>query len=303
MSGFSARCGKTLLQALPGYKGPDIHSRGEAPEDEAFFFLDELEEIIREWVALVYHHRPHSSLVDPGLPGMRMSPAAMFGHGMERAGYIEAPRDADLAYEFLKTEWRTIQHYGVEINRRRYNGPVLAEYRDLKSPYRGPVKNGWPFQVDPDDVTRIYFRDLNRQWHRLHWEHAPSLNMPLSEDALAFARKLAASKYRYPDDRLAVADLLERWNLGLGDTRAERRMALRLSREQAAIEVPENAYEDKPVVSLPSVRKALGCENDEPKQSETPEPEPGPEVGDDDAADLDDAPDEGDFYADALEDV
>ena len=42
------------------------------------------------------------------------------------------------------------------------------------------------------------------------------MEMPLSEDALRFARKLAASKYTYPDDRLAVADLLQRWNLGLG---------------------------------------------------------------------------------------
>ncbi|MDO0930136.1 hypothetical protein QQY24_34320 [Streptomyces sp. TG1A-8] len=37
-----------LLEALPGYKGPDIHSRGDAPEDDAFFFLDELEAMIQE---------------------------------------------------------------------------------------------------------------------------------------------------------------------------------------------------------------------------------------------------------------
>ncbi|MGH3624714.1 MAG: hypothetical protein ACRDQ5_23485 [Sciscionella sp.] len=57
-----------LLQALPGYKGPDIHARGADPEAEAFFFLDELEVIIREWTATVYHHRPHASLLDPHLP-------------------------------------------------------------------------------------------------------------------------------------------------------------------------------------------------------------------------------------------
>jgi transposase InsO family protein len=287
-----------LLQALPGYKGPDIHSRGERPEDDAFFFLDELEAIIREWTAVVYHSRPHSGLIDPSLPGLRMSPAKMFEHGMARAGYIEAPRDSDLAFEFLQTKWRTIQHYGVEIDRRRYNGPALNAYRTAKSPYGGPVKNGWPFQVDPDDITRIYFRDPDsRLWHSLLWEHAPSADMPLSEDALAFARKLAASKYRYPDDRLAVADLLERWNLGLGTTLAERRMALRLSREQAAIELPETEAET--VVSLPSVRKALGTE---PDAAEPALAEPA-EVGDDDEADLDDLADEDDFYADALEDV
>jgi transposase InsO family protein len=46
-----------LLQALPGYKGPDLHSRGAAPEGEAFFFLHELETIIREWCAVVFTDR------------------------------------------------------------------------------------------------------------------------------------------------------------------------------------------------------------------------------------------------------
>ncbi|QMU73464.1 DDE-type integrase/transposase/recombinase [Streptacidiphilus sp. P02-A3a] len=285
-----------LLQALPGYKGPDIHSRGERPEDEAFFFLDELETIIREWTAMVYHLRTHSGLLDPGLPGMRMSPAKMFEHGMARAGYIEVPRDPDLAFEFLETKWRTIQHYGVEIDRRRYNGSGLNACRNLKSPYDGPGKNSWPFQVDPDDITRIYFRDPDtRRWHTLLWEHAPSVQMPLSEEALVFARKLAASRYRYPDDRLAVADLLERWSIGLGTTLPERRMALRLSREQAAIELPET----ETVISLPSVRKALGAAPDT-TEPELPE---RAETGDDDEADLEDLIDEDDFYEDALEDV
>jgi hypothetical protein len=62
--------------------------------------------------------------------------------------------------------------------------------------------------------------------------------MPLSDEALQFARKLAAAKYRYPDDRL---DLLQRWKLGLGTTLAKRRMALRISRDQAAIDLPDAA--------------------------------------------------------------
>jgi hypothetical protein len=83
-----------------------------------------LEDIIREWIAVVYHRRPHDGLSDPHLHAMKMSPAMMFEHGVARAGYIEAPRDPDLAYEFLKTEWRTIQHYGVEIG-----GPPLQRRR------------------------------------------------------------------------------------------------------------------------------------------------------------------------------
>ncbi len=185
-----------LLQALPGYKGPDVHSRGLDPESEAFFFLDELEAIIREWVAAVYHRRPHDSLVDPHVPGLCMSPAQMFEHGIARAGYIEAPCDPDLAYEFLKAEFRTVQHYGVDFGGRRYNGPSLNPYRNMTSPYKGKAKGRWPIHYDPDDITRAYFRDPEaRTWHTLMWEHAPSMQMPMSEDALQFARKQAAKKY------------------------------------------------------------------------------------------------------------
>jgi hypothetical protein len=75
-------------------------------------------------------------------------------------------------------------------------------------------------------------------------------------------------------------------------------MALRLSREQAAIELPESEAET--VVSLPSVRKALGQDGAEPEPQES---EVLMDTGDDDAADLEDLAEENDFYADALEDV
>jgi transposase InsO family protein len=290
-----------LLQALPGYKGPDVHSRGLDPESETFFYLDELEAIIREWVAMVYHHRPHDSLVDPHVPGLRMSPAQMFEHGVARAGYIEVPRDPDLAYEFLKTDFRKIQHYGVDFGGRRYNGPALNPYRNMTSPYKGKAKGRWPIHHDPDDITRTYFRDPETsKWHPLMWEHAPSMQMPLSEDALQFARKLAAAKYTYPDDRLAIADLLERWNLGLGTTLAERRMALRLSRDAALIDLPEPTDE---ITTLPSVARVLATASPPTSDCEVETlQEPDPESGDDDDAEDLDA-DLDDFYADALEDA
>lgn len=158
-------------------------------------------------------------------------------------------------------------------------------------------------------MTRIYFHDNEGHWHALTWEHAPSLEMPLSEDALAFARKLAASKYRYPDDRIAIADLLERWKVGLATTPAERRIVLRLSREQKALDIPD----DTAVTSMPSVRKVregTGHSADEGVSEDAREQDEVPEMGDDDAEDLEMLEAEesalagdDDFYADALGDV
>ncbi|KXO96132.1 helix-turn-helix domain-containing protein [Tsukamurella pseudospumae] len=294
-----------LLQALPGYKGPDVHSRGENPEGEAFFYIDELERIIREWIAQVYHHRQHSSLLDPQVPGLRMSPAAMFEHGVARAGYIEAPRDPDLAFEFLKPAWRKILHYGVEIGGRRYNGEGLNGYRNLASGLTGEARGRWPIHCDPDDITKVYFRRPDdRIWHPLVWEHAPAIDMPFSEDALLYARKLAASKYRFPNDRLAVADLLERWNVGLGSTRVERRIALRMARES---ELSQQQPGEPGVSELPSVARVLattpGQDESDPEAEATPPDRSldyAGEEGDDDRFDQEDT---DDFYSDALEDV
>jgi hypothetical protein len=141
----------------------------------------------------------------------------------------------------------------------------------------------------------------------------PSGNFPVSEEALELARKMAASKYRYPDDKQAVAALLERWNLGLRLTAAERRMALRLSREQKALLTPEDE-DGGPLAALPSLGRVLGQPEAAPAGDaagagqDEPQPYSGQAAGDDDEEDeLDDpaAQDGGedDFYADALEDA
>lgn len=304
------------LERLPGYKGPDVYSRGLAPEGQAFLFLDELEAIIAEWIAVVYHHRPHRSLVDPHMPGLKLSPAMMFEHGVARSGYVEVPRNPDLGFEFLKVEYLPVHHYGVEINRCRYNGPALDDFRNKTSPFLGEAKGRWPFHVDTDDITKIFFRHPETgKWHTLAWEHAPMLDGPFSLEALEFSRRLAAAKYTYPNDKLAVGDLLERWNLGLDMSRTERRMALRLSREQAVIELPD--LEEGSVSSLSPVRKALGA----PAETTGDQSPADIEVGDDDDADdLDLIPPHGtpkgtdgsgnavsdfedDFYATAFKDV
>jgi len=246
-----------FLQELQGYKGPDIYSRGVSPEQDAFYFLDELEALLREWVAVVYHRRPHDGLGEAGLWSLRLSPAQMFEHGIARAGYIEVPRDPCLAYHFLAVEWRTIQHYGFEIDHRYYRGKGLAGYTALEaSPYRD--KGGkWPVHVDPDDVRQVYFFDLKstKQWHALPWTHAADCEGPMNEDGLHFAREMAKTKHRHVDDKLALAEFLERRNLSQGHTMAERRAALRLSREQSNLSIDASAA--AAVVGRPDAKHAL----------------------------------------------
>ncbi|MGO9154455.1 transposase [Mycobacterium sp.] len=284
-----------FLQELPGYKGPDVYSRGVAPEQDAFFFLDELEALLREWIAAVYHNRPHDGVGEVGLWKLGMSPAQMFEHGIARAGYIEAPRDPDFAYNFLKVAWRTIQPYGVEIDGRIYRGPGLTGYSPgEKSPFR-EHSGRWPFHVDPNDVRFIYFfdRKSTRQWHAVTWDHAALCGGPMNEDGLQFARDMAKAKHRYFDDKLALSEFLERRNLSQGHTMAERRVALRLSREQSglALDVKQAVH----VPELPTAKRILDAAI--ATEIEPDDPAFADELDDDPAVD------DGHFYEDVLEDI
>ncbi|MGX9225097.1 hypothetical protein ACWV95_00200 [Streptomyces albus] len=163
-------------------------------------------------------------------------------------------------------------------------------------------------QVDPDNINYIYFRRPDtRRWHTLQWEHAPAQKLPISQGAIELARKIAGEKYPFPDDETAVAELLDRWHLGLGLTMTERRLVLRQAREQSAFDLPDTAEDD--VRALPSVARILNATDAEEDAREEPEmdeaePYEGPVAGDDDEDDELDGPDtDEDFYADALEDA
>jgi transposase InsO family protein len=296
-----------LLAALPGYKGPDVYSRGKDPQGCTYFFIDELETVIRQWITGIYHRRPHGGLIDPAVPGLDLSPLEMFEHGVVRSGRLRVPARADLVFDLLPVAWRTIQHYGVEVNGLRYNAEALTRYRNRRSPNTGVHAGKWPVRYDTDDISRIYFQDpADNVWHPLMWEHASDVGVPFSAETLSYARRLAITGgARHVDDRLALAELLERWDAGLTRHPAERRMAIRASQQrQARIDAASGGLDAAAIAALPAVRAVV----QPPDVPERPPAEDGAVSDDDTDAELDifaaDEPtyvDDDEFYADALE--
>lgn len=223
-----------LLQHLPGYKGPDIFSRGKDVETQAFYYLAELEQIIREWVGQVYHQTKHRGLCVAEVPNAALSPAEMFEIGVAKSGSLLLPTSADLAFSFLAVEWRTIQHYGVEIQGRRYDGPALNLHRGSQSPHPGPHRGKWPIFVDAHDVRRVWFRNPDTEkFEPLEWEHAPGLNQPFSREAAEYTKKVALRTHRHVDPAQAVRSLLLSWSEETVTSRREKSLARRLSAARA----------------------------------------------------------------------
>lgn len=272
---FFRRLREELLVALPGYKGPDVHSRGKRVEEQGYYFIPELEALIRDWISNVYHRTPHDGLVDSAVPGIRYTPLQRYEAGIARAGFMRIPGDPYLALDFLPIEWRTIQHYGVEVDGLRYDGRALDKFRRRTSPHGGVHKGKWPIRVDPSNRQRVFFHDDETgEWHSLWWRYHREIAQPFSTEVLRYARHVARTTHRVPDDRRALSELLERWAVGEHSDSRERRMWLRVS-ELLPTELPED------VIAPPD-------RMDRPHES--------PVVGDDD---IDEELD--DFYLGALE--
>lgn len=254
-----------LLEHLPAYKGPDVASRGADVEGEAFYYVTELEQIIREWVGSVYHHSRHSGLCVPECAGVKLSPSEVFEIGVAAAGGLTLPVSPDLAFDFLEVRWRKITHEGVTIDGRRYDGPGLSRYRDTRSPFTGKHAGLWPICVDVHDVRRVFFRDPDpgpgesapQRWYPLTWEHAAALNQPFCQDAAEYVKRISLRQNRFVQPRQAVRELLEQWSRGQVETRRDRNLARRLSAQRATADNPLEETEDADASELRRERASL----------------------------------------------
>lgn len=200
---------ETFLGSLKGYKGHDIRSRGLDPEGEAFWFIDEIDEKFGEWVGEFYQNNFHKGLELPHVPLLQISPNHMLQEGIVRAGFVIAPPDANLFYRLLPTVWRTIQHYGVDHDI-RYDGEILNDFRNQKSPYEGQYAGKWPFKFDPRDRSVMYFMDpATRAWHTLHWIGVGHTVRPFSEKTLSYAKGLVLARHLDPSSERDMRQVLD----------------------------------------------------------------------------------------------
>lgn len=244
-----------LLQHLPGYKGPDVYNRGQDVEDQAFYYVAELEQIIREWVGQIYHHDTHAGLSIPEVPRLSLTPLEMFETGLAKTGGLLLPENLQTAFSFLEVQWRTIQHYGIEVDGRRYDGAALNFHRNTQSPYRGKYGGKWPIFIDAHDVRRVWFQDPEtKTFEPLEWEHAGSLDQPFSRDAAEYTKKIALRENRHIDPRQAINDLLSSWSQQTVESRRDKALARRLSAARAEADQSTNDAEQRNyAASIPGV--------------------------------------------------
>lgn len=199
---------------------------------------------------------------------MNISPNDMYEEGIARAGFLYPVPSDTLYYDLLPTEWRTIQHYGIEVMGLRYDGDCLNFFRSEKSPYGGEKKGKWPIRFDPRDLSRVYFYDIHlREWKTLMWSGMSNPNTPFNDSTVTYAKALLKSRggnVRNHDD---LENTLIRLLIRVEDrqlhSKEERRLAARqaIQAQQAA---KDRGMSGNNVVSLDAFR-------DDPYEPDAPE--------------------------------
>lgn len=179
-----------LLEALPGYTGPNVLARGKDIEADAVYFTHELEAIIGRWIAVDYQRRPHDGLRVPEAPHLRLSPNEAYEEAVARAGFLYVPCDPDLHLRLLPVQARVIGRAGVEIDGLTYDSRALDRYRRQRCPLAA-FDGKWPFRVDRRDMGRVWFQDpRDERFHELHWRYAREVERPFGASALTCVKRL-----------------------------------------------------------------------------------------------------------------
>lgn len=282
-----------LLTALPGYKGPDVYSRGKDPEGCAYFFTSELEQVIQEWIDRIYHRRPQAGLADPQVPGLELSPAEMLAQGTARAGRLKIPSHPGMMFDFLPVAWRTALRRGWRAALQRPGADPLPE--PGQPVHRRPRRENGPSATTPTtstgSISRIRPMTPGTSWRGSTPRRWACRSQPRRWHTLA---AWSWRGNRHVDERQALAEPLGRWDAGLVRHPAERWMAVRASQQRAARLAAADQEPLAEAAVLPTVAGLADAHQAAPNSL--------PPGGDDDSpAELDtDAGDE-DFYADAFE--
>ena len=147
------------IHNLPGttFNNPTLRKNYNS-EKKAAMTLSEFERWLTIYITDIYHKRTHSSLecspiekFERGVFGDEVTP----GTGLP-SKIIDERR---LKLDFMPFEMRTIQRYGVQIDKCHYYADVLRPYVNMKEEGNVKAKRKFLFRRDPRDISTLYFYD------------------------------------------------------------------------------------------------------------------------------------------------
>ncbi len=147
------------IHALPGSTFSNITEKGDYDsESKASMTLTEFEHWLANYVVNVYHQKIHTMI--------GMTPVAKYKQGIlgdennPGCGLPAKIRDEErLKFDFMPFELRSVQDYGVVIDKIHYYHDVLRPWINAPDQNEPRKKRKFIFKRDPRDISQIWFYD------------------------------------------------------------------------------------------------------------------------------------------------
>ncbi|HEY0974651.1 MAG TPA: Mu transposase C-terminal domain-containing protein [Solimonas sp.] len=179
------------LKQVPGATFSNPAERGAYDaEQHAAMTFDEVSEWIAVRVYSIYHVAVHSGI---GTTPMHRYEQGFLGDG-DKPGRGMPPRVVDerrLRIEFLPYELRTVQNYGIEIDKVTYYADTLRPWINAQDPDEPSKRRKFFVYRDPRDISVVFFYDPEmREYYDI--PYADSKRKAISLWDLRAARKYLA---------------------------------------------------------------------------------------------------------------
>ncbi len=240
----------TEIHELPGTTFSNTQQRGDYDsEGNAAITLAEFEEWLVTFIVNVYHKRFHS--------GINMAPIEKYRQGI--FGSSESPgrglpsRMVDeerLRLDLMPYKERTIQDYGVLIDKVHYYHDVVRHWINAPDPQKPKDKRKFMFRRNPMDISVIWFFDPELHcYYQLPYRDT-SLP-PISIWELRQATRLAEANGRKNIDERAIFEAYDRMreieDQAKAKTSAVRRAAQRRKSSQESVKASPISQQAPPV--------------------------------------------------------
>ena len=240
-----------FVQHLAGYTGRSVTRRSQNPSTEAVWTIQEVQNLLDQWVVAEWQNRPHPGLRHPAMPHKDLTPNEMYAALAGVAPPVHVAFEPADYLELLPVAWRTVNPYGINFAGLRYDSPELHPLRGRPSGLKGVAAGKWEIRYDPGRLNTIWLRDHTAgTWIEVPWTLANQAP-PFSYDVLKAAQ--AALHRRDENNPVKVLEGIYRiqtTNAGL--TGKERRAARRSQLGEPLVPQPELADDQPDELDEPS---------------------------------------------------
>jgi len=209
-------------QRVNSYTGRDFSRRGKEIDPDRLWTLQELDDLLQEWIAVGWQARPHEELRSPYEPNLPpLTPNQVYAAGVQAAGYVPIPLGFKDYLQLLPTAWVGVRDEGIRFKNRTYDNykGELEEVRNKPSGLKGKKRDGWELRYNPYTPEQVWLRDhRSGEWITAVFKHQHLIGAPWTQHLweTATGEHVARGGRHTDDENIAqvLAELLERAGRG-----------------------------------------------------------------------------------------